>query len=94
MVEKKNAPKKAAAKKTPAKKTPAKKTPAKKTPAKKKDPSGVNTAAFNKTPLKTPAKRVQAPKPVSAPAPKTYEDNIPAPVSRLEIMRRWFRRAR
>lgn len=84
MSEKKTPPKKTPAKKTPAKKAAAKKTPAKKAPAKKaaprRDPSGVNTGALNKTPLKA-----QAVKPVAKPA------SAPVVPSRLEIIRRWFR---
>lgn len=97
MVEKKPA-KKAAAKKTPAKKTPAKKTPAKKTPAKKavakRDPSGINTAPLNKAPLKSQTQRpAKTANPVAPEAKlRVYENNVPAPVSRLEIMKRWFRR--
>jgi len=103
---KKAAAKKPAAKKTPAKKTPAKKAPAKTTPAKKtsakktpasapvakrpknlKSPAGINTGILNQTPLKSSLQ----PKP-SEPVTKTYENNTPAPPSRLEIMKRWFRR--
>jgi len=88
MVEKKPA-KKAAAKKTPAKKTPAKKTPAKKTPAKK-----AVAKPLNKAPLKSQTQRpAKAANPVAPEAkPRVYENNVPAPVSRLEIMKRWFRR--
>jgi len=106
MTEKKTPAKKTPAKKTPAKKPANKKAPAKKAVAKKaapkkavakrpantKSPAGINTGVLNKTPLKKSiAPDVDWPEP---PAPKIYENNVPKPPTRMEIIRRWFRRLR
>lgn len=89
MAEKKTPAKKTPAKKAPAKKAAASKAPAKKAPAKK--------AAAKKTPAKRAQEVVKASAPVEAlkvesPQPKIYENNVPSRPSKLEIMKRWFRR--